>query len=37
MKFIHQAPVVQSDKLLSADSVVCFVNTHPLESDLSGR
>ena len=41
--FIHQVPVVQ--KLNNAiprinhypvDSVVCFVNTYPLDSDLSG-
>ena len=40
--FKHQAPVVQRlDNTIQrinhypADSVVCFVNTYPLDSDLS--
>ena len=42
-RFVHQAPVVQRlDNAIHrinhypADSVVCFVNNYPLDSDLSG-
>ena len=46
MKYIHiePGPVVQGldnaihwIKHYPADSVVCFLNTYPLDSDLSGR
>ena len=43
MKFTLQTPVIQKaeglylpDKSLTVDSAVCFANTNPLDSDLSG-